>query len=77
MHAMQSSSKLQHVQYQTHLLSSTAPAPHVQLSTSTDHDHPVVVAALSCLCIGLHLDVVNVLVAVRLLPQLLDDLVDV
>ena len=77
MHAMQSSSKLRDVQWQTHLLSSTAPAPHVQLSTPTDHDHPVVVAALPRLCVCLHLDVVDVLVAVRLLPQLLDDLVDV
>ncbi len=60
-----------------YLLSSTAAASHVQLSSPTDHDYPVVVAALPTLCISLHLDVVNVLVAVRLLPQLLDDLVDV
>ena len=60
-----------------YLLPSTAAASHVQVGSPTDHDYPVVVAALSTLCISLHLDVVNVLVAVCLLPQLLDDLVDV
>ena len=60
-----------------YLLPSTAAASHVQVSSSTDHDHPVVVAALPTLCISLHLDVVNVLVAVRLLPQLLDDFIDI
>ena len=61
----------------THLLASTAAAPHVQLCTAADHGHSVVVAALPRLGISLHLDVVDVLVAVRLLPQLLDNLVDV
>ena len=61
----------------THLLASTAAASHIQLGTAADHSHPVVVAALPRLCIRLDLYVVNVLIAVRLLPQLLDDLIDV
>ena len=60
-----------------YLLASTAAASHVQLSTAADHNHAVIVAALSTLCIRLYLDVVNVLNTVCLLPQLLDNLVDV
>lgn len=60
-----------------YLLACTTAASHVQLSTSAGHDHSVVVAALPALSIRLDLDGVDVLVAVGLLPQLLDDLVDV
>ena len=59
------------------LLASAAAAPHVQLSSAADHGYSVVVAALPRLCVSLHLNVVDVLVAVCLLPQLLDDFVDV
>ena len=59
-----------------HLLACAASASHVKLSSTSKHNHPIVVAAC-CVSICFDLDVVNVLVAVRLLPQLLDDLVDV
>mmetsp|Transcript_13702 Transcript_13702/g.29420 ORF Transcript_13702/g.29420 Transcript_13702/m.29420 type:complete len:268 (-) Transcript_13702:342-1145(-) len=59
-----------------HLLARTAAAAHLQLSPATVHHHPVVVGPGAVL-VRLDLYVVNVLAAVRLLPQLLDDLVDV
>ena len=61
----------------SHLLAGTAAAAHVQLRPAVVHHHAVVVATLPRLCIRLHLDVIDVLVAVRLLPHFFDDFVDV
>eukprot|EP00271_Cylindrocystis_brebissonii_P008058 TRINITY_DN22081_c0_g1_i1.p1 TRINITY_DN22081_c0_g1~~TRINITY_DN22081_c0_g1_i1.p1 ORF type:complete len:442 (-),score=75.19 TRINITY_DN22081_c0_g1_i1:430-1755(-) len=60
-----------------HFLSGAAAAPHVQLRVPAAHHHLVVVGARAHpLGIGSNLYMVNVLAAVGLLPELLDDLVD-
>ena len=60
------------------LLSSRAAAAHIQLSAACNHDDAVVIAARRPMIrIRFDLDIVYVLAAVRLLPQLLHDLVDI
>ncbi len=59
-----------------HLLAGGAAASHVEFGAACDHGDAVVVGACGPMVgVGRDLDVVDVLVAVRLLPQLLHDLV--
>ena len=67
------------MQARQHLLAGRAAAAHVELGAAGEHDDAVVVGAagMRAVRLRLDLDVIDVLIAVCLLPELLDDLVDV